>query len=199
MARYTGPKWRINRRENSTVLGTSENWKRHPTAPGQFPRPKKHPSEYANQFREKQRVKRMYGLQEKQFHNAYLLARKSRGNTGTRLLQLLELRLDNVVFKLGFARTRAEARQMVTHGHILLNGKKHNIPSTVLGGGDEVQIKEQKLNSEYQKATMAGTETQPVEKWMERFSTGGKVVSEPTREMIDPSIRENMIIELYSR
>lgn len=199
MARYTGPKWRINRREDSNVLGTSEKWKKHPTAPGQFPRPKKHPSEYSRQFREKQRVKRMYGLQEKQFHNLYLQARKSRGNTGTKLLQLLETRLDNVVFKLGFGRTRADARQMVTHGHILVNGKKHNIPSTVMNAGDEVTIKESKLNSEYQKATMANIENQPVDKWLDRFSTGGKIVSEPTREMIDQSIRENMIIELYSR
>lgn len=126
--RYTGPKWRINRRENAQVLGSNDKWRRRPTLPGQFPTLKKRPSEYAEQFREKQKVKRMYGMSERQFKKFYKLALKSSGNTGTRFLQLLELRLDNVVYRLGFAKTRAQARQIVTHGHVVLNGKKTQYP-----------------------------------------------------------------------
>ena len=137
--RYTGPKWRINRRENATVLGSGEKWKRRSSLPGQFPILKKRPSEYAIQFREKQKVKRMYGMTEKQFRNFYEIALKSE-NTSTRLMQLLELRIDNVIYRLGLAQTRAQARQFVTHDHVLLNGKKHNIPSAIVKPGDEIKF-----------------------------------------------------------
>src|SRR5437868_5344365 len=130
--RYTGAKWRINRREQTTVLGRGEKWKKRMSMPGQFPVLKKRPSDYAIQFREKQKVKRMYGMNESQFRKFYGLALKASGNTSTRLLQLLELRADNVLYKLGYALTRAQARQFITHGHILLNSRKHNIPSTIL-------------------------------------------------------------------
>src|SRR5258705_1948587 len=139
--RYTGAKWRINRREQATVLGSSEKWRRRMSLPGQFPILSKRPSDYAIQFREKQKVKRMYGMNESQFLRFYNLALKFTGNTSTRLLQLLELRVDNVLYRLGYALTRAQARQFITHGHILLNGKKHNIPSTILKPGDEIKLK----------------------------------------------------------
>jgi small subunit ribosomal protein S4 len=199
MARYTGPKWRVNRRENATVAGVSEKWKRRPTAPGQFAKPLKRPTEYATQFREKQKVKRTYGMMEKQFRRFYAIAQKAEGNTGTRFLQLLELRLDNVLFRLGFAHTRDQARQMVTHGHVLVNGKKHDIPSTILKAGDEIMIKPKVLTSPAFAQRVSELEAVKAPAWLEKYSTGGKVMSEPTRDMIDPTIKERLIIELYSK
>lgn len=198
MSRYTGPKWRINRREGTTVLGSSEKWKRRPGLPGQFPVLKKRPSDYAIQFREKQKVKRLYGMTEKQFVRFYNIALKS-PNTSTRLLQLLEQRVDNVVYRLGFAKTRAQARQMVTHGHILLNGKKHNIPSTILQPGDEITIKDDILNTNAMQAVIEANKVVPIPNWLERLEKGGKVLSEPTRDEMDKSIKERLVIELYSR
>ncbi len=195
--RYTGAKWRINRREQATVLGSSEKWKRRMSMPGQFPVLSKRPSEYAIQFREKQKVKRMYGMNEAQFLRFYRLALKSPGNTSTRLLQLLELRADNVLYKLGFANTRAMARQFVTHGHITLNGKKHNIPSTILKPGDEITIKDALMPKANE--LLAENKGYIVPAWIERLEKGGKVVAEPTRDQMDSSIKERLIIELYSR
>ncbi|GAB4284056.1 MAG: 30S ribosomal protein S4 [Candidatus Dojkabacteria bacterium] len=197
--RYTGPKWRINRRENANVLGATEKWKRRPSLPGQFPMLKKRPSEYAFQFREKQKVKRMYGMSEKQFRRFYRMALKATGNTSTRLLQLLELRLDNVVYRLGFAATRAQARQFVTHGHVKLNGKKHNIPSAILKPGDEIEIKDKLLGSNIMSEIEPYVKNIEVPTWLSKLAKGGKVVSEPTRDEMDKSIQERLIIELYSR
>jgi len=195
--RYTGPKWRINRREQTTVLGKSEKWKRRMTLPGQFPTLSKRPSDYAIQFREKQKVKRMYGMSESQFVKFYNLAKKSPGNTSTRLLQLLELRMDNVLYKMGFAETRAQARQFITHGHVKLNEGKHNIPSTILKVGDEIMvrdglIKNVKIIEEQNKGVFVPT-------WIEKLDKGGKVKAEPARNEIDQLIKEQLIIELYSR
>jgi len=199
MARYTGPKWRINRRENTTVLGVSEKWKVRQSAPGQFPIPKKRQTAYGEQFREKQKVKRMYGMTETQFRRFFGIALKATGNTGTRLLQLLELRIDNVVFRLGLAKTRTQARQMVNHGLVTLNGKKHSIPSTILKAGDEVGIKARITKSESYQNTLAETKMIPVPAWLERFTDSGKVVAIPTRDLLDQSIKERLIIELYSK
>lgn len=195
--RYTGAKWRINRREQATVLGSSEKWKRRMSMPGQFPTLSKRPSDYAVQFREKQKVKRMYGMNEAQFLRFYRLALKSPGNTSTRLLQLLELRVDNVLYKLGFAATRAMARQFVTHGHLMVNGKKHNIPSTILKPGDEITIKDALMPKANE--VLAQNKAYIVPAWIERLEKGGKVVAEPTRDQMDSSIKERLIIELYSR
>lgn len=199
--KYTGPKWRINRRENATVLGVSEKWKRKSYPPGKAPRsgPSRRPSEYAVQFREKQKVKRTYGMTERQFRRFFSIAQRAIGNTGIKFLQLLEMRMDNVVFRLGFAKTRAHARQMVNHGHFLLNGKKHNIPSTILKPGDEITLKPKVAKSEDYKITLEELKNVQVPDWLQRLSTGGKVAAEPTRDMIDPSIKERLIIELYSK
>lgn len=197
--RYTGPKWRINRRENATVLGSGDKWKRRMSLPGQFPILKKRPSDYAIQFREKQKVKRTYGLTEKQFRRFYDMAVKFEGNSGTRLLQLLELRADNVLYKLGFAETRAQARQFLTHGHLRLNGRKHTIPSTILKVGDELEFSDKMRKSpmfSYITGQLKGYKTPT---WLNKLSFGGKLVAEPAREEIDMSIRERLIIELYSR
>ncbi|MDQ6984714.1 MAG: 30S ribosomal protein S4 [Candidatus Dojkabacteria bacterium] len=197
--RYTGPKWRINRRENATVLGKSDKWKRRMSLPGQFAVLKKRPSDYAIQFREKQKVKRTYGMTERQFVKFYTEALKSTGNTGVRLLQLLEMRLDNVVFKLGLAETRAQARQFITHGHLLLNGKKHDIPSTIVKVGDEVELKEKIAKGQFFAIIQSEMKNYSAPKWLSALVSGGKVVAEPTREEIDSTIREKLIVELYSR
>jgi len=199
MARYTGPKWRINRRENATVLGHGEKWKRRPTLPGQFPILKKRPSDYALQFREKQKVKRIYGMTERQFRRFYKQATKSPGNTSTRLLQLLELRADNVLFKLGFASTRAQARQMISHGHVLLNGKKHDVPSSILSSGDELLIQAEGQFKTYIVEIEKQNKVVQVPGWLSKLENGGKVASEPTRDQMDQSIKERLIVELYSR
>lgn len=198
MSRYTGAKWRINRRENATVLGSSDKWKRRPTLPGQFPILKKRPSDYAIQFREKQKLKRMYGMTEKQFVRFYKIAQKS-PNTSTRLLQLLEQRADNVVYRLGFAKTRSQARQLVSHGHALVNGKKHDVPSTILEPGDEITIKDEILNSNAMKAIIESNAAVAVPNWLSKLEKGGKVVTEPTRDEMDSTIKERLVIELYSR
>jgi small subunit ribosomal protein S4 len=198
MARYTGPKWKINRRENATVLGSTENWKRRTSAPGQHGS-RGRLSVYGEQFREKQKVKRMYGMQERQFRRFYKLALKATGNTGTRLLQLLELRLDNVLYRLGFASTRAQARQMVTHGHVVLNGSKHNVPSTILNPGDEIAFKDKTAGSAMFKEKKEELKSLPTPEWLNKLAKGGKVKAIPTREMMEPSIREILIVELYSK
>ena len=196
MARYTGPKWKISRRENYDVFGSGD-WRKRPSLPGQHPTSKGRPSNYAIQFREKQKVKRMYGLLEKQFRNIYRRASKATGNTGLRFLQLLELRLDNVVYKLGLAKSIMQARQFVTHGHITVNGKKASIPSITTEIGDVIAYKEkfktgtiaQSIETEAKAAKMN------VPQWLEN----SKVNSLPTRDMIDQGIKEKIIIELYSR
>ena len=198
MARYTGPKWRISRRENADVFGDAQ-WRRRSGPPGYLSPQRPRSSEYATQFREKQKVKRMYGLMEKQFRRFYTMASKSTGNSGTRLLQLLEMRMDNVVFKLGYAKTRNQARQLVTHGHLQLNGKSHNIPSTILQPGDEVTFKPKYAKSEIFKLTSEEMKAVKAPAWLERYSSGGKVVNEPTRDEMDPSIKESLIIEYYSK
>jgi small subunit ribosomal protein S4 len=199
MSRYTGAKWRINRREGATVLGSTEKWRRRPTNPGQFPTLKKKPSDYAVQFREKQKVKRMYGMNETQFVRFYRQALKSEGNTALRLLQQLELRADNVLYKLGFALTRAQARQMISHGNVLLNGKKHDVPSTILKAGDELTIKDKVAESLHVKEITEKNKANKVPSWLTLLEKGGKVVAEPVRDDIDKAIKERLIIELYSR
>lgn len=198
MGRYIGPKSRINRRENAQVLGTSEKWRTRNSTPGAHGRVSRL-SDYGVQFREKQKVKRMYGMLEAQFRKFFTNARKSKGNTGTRLLQLLELRVDNVLYKLGYADTRAQARQIVAHGHVTVNGKKHNIPSAVLKAGDEVKLKKSFQSGTLFKQMDSETKSAQVPAWLERYSDGGKVLAEPTRDLLDQSIKERLIIELYSK
>lgn len=197
--RYTGPKWRINRREGAAVLGSNDKWKQRMSLPGQFPVLKKRPSEYAIQFREKQKVKRTYGMTEKQFKRFYNQAVKSTGNTGLRLLQLLEMRIDNVVYQLGLAETRAQARQFVTHGHIKLNGHKHNIPSYTVKPGDEIQFSDKFATSPMFKYVKEHLKAKQIPTWLNKLDKGGKVVAEPTRDEIDQSFKERLIVELYSR
>lgn len=202
MARYTGPKTKLERREGVTLFG-SDKWKRRPNTPGQHGSATKgRSSSYSIQFREKQKTKRIYGLLEKQFRNIYERAKKSTGNTGLRLMQLLELRLDNVVYRLGLAKTRNQARQLVRHGHIYVNGAKLDIPSYTCQINDEISFST-KLLSKSQFPNLVKEELKAISvqipSWLNQEGNGGKVLSEPARDDLDKGIRESFIIEFYSR
>ncbi|MBN1331294.1 30S ribosomal protein S4 [Candidatus Dojkabacteria bacterium] len=198
--RYTGPKRKLERREQATIFG-SDAWKKRTGLPGQHPVSRKRPSNFAIQFREKQKVKRMYLMTEKQFRRFFAEAKKATGNTGTRFLQLLELRLDNVVYRLGFAKTRNQARQFVNHGHVQVNGVRADIPSMILNVGDEVSLKSKFTKSPISDQIDAElkAEKHKAPEWLSKAKTSGKVLAEPTRDQMDKSIKEQSIVELYSR
>ena len=163
---------------------------------------RKKQSEYASQLKEKQKVKFIYGVLEKQFHNAYLKAESRPGKTGENLLTLIERRLDNVVYRLGFAMTRREARQLVNHAHFTVNGHKVNIPSYLVRVGDVIEVKEGSRSSvAFKRLTAEDAPMVTVPKWLERDKTAlkGTVVTLPAREDIDMPIEEHLIVELYSK
>ena len=157
-------------------------------------------SEYSLQLTEKQKVKFIYGIMEKQFRSYYEKAEKAQGKTGSVLLTLIEHRLDNVVFRLGLASTRREARQLVNHAHFTVNGKKVNIPSYLVKVGDVIEVKESSRSTNRFKA-IAENNTAVAPKWLEKASDnlGGKVIAEPEREDIDFPVEEHLIVELYSK
>ncbi|MCR5653854.1 MAG: 30S ribosomal protein S4 [Ruminococcus sp.] len=157
-------------------------------------------SEYSLQLTEKQKVKFIYGIMEKQFRSYYEKAEKAQGKTGSVLLTLIEHRLDNVVFRLGLASTRREARQLVNHAHFTVNGKKVNIPSYLVRVGDVIEVKETSRSSNRFKA-IAENNSMVAPKWLEKASDnlGGKVIAEPEREDIDFPVEEHLIVELYSK
>lgn len=157
-------------------------------------------SEYSLQLTEKQKVKFIYGIMEKQFRAYYEKAEKAQGKTGSVLLTLIEHRLDNVVFRLGLAGTRREARQLVSHAHFTVNGKKVNIPSYLVKVGDVIEVKESSASSARFKALAENSST-ATPKWLEKASNnlGGKVIAEPEREDIDFPVEEHLIVELYSK
>jgi len=159
-------------------------------------------SEYGLQLREKQKAKFIYGVQEKPFRNLYKRAEKMKGISGSNLMILLELRLDNVIFRLGLARTRREARQIVSHRHVLVNGKIVNIPSYTLKEGDTIEIKEASRSSEMFKAIAETNGALAVPEWLKAGAAGtfsGTVVQKPLREQIDVPVNETLIVELYSK
>ena len=158
-------------------------------------------SEYGLQLKEKQKVKFIYGIMEKQFHRYYVMATKKHGVAGEMLLQLLESRIDNVIFRMGFSKTRDEARQMVSHGHILVNGKKVDSPSYLVKVGDVISIKEKSRTLSGIKLILAKNGDRAVPGWLEvdRDNFTGKVVALATKADIDYSVQENLIVEFYSR
>ena len=159
-------------------------------------------SEYGLQLREKQKAKFIYGVQEKPFRNLYKRAEKMKGISGSNLMILLELRLDNAIFRLGFARTRREARQIVSHRHVLVNGSIVNIPSYTLKPGDKIEIKESSKSSEMFKAIAEVNGTVAVPEWLKADAAGsfsGTVLQKPLREQIDVPVNETLIVELYSK
>ena len=178
-----------------TVMGINTETRRNPK-PG-----RRKQSEYAVQLNEKQKAKFIYGVLEKQFRHYYELASKTQGVTGENLLQLLERRLDNVVYRLGFANTRREARQMVNHGHITVNGKRVDIPSYQVSPGEVISIREKSRGSEHVKQILEKNAATMIPKWLElnRETLQGKVVALSERSDIDFDINETLIVELYSK
>lgn len=162
---------------------------------------KKKMSEYGLQLNEKQKVKFIYGVLEKQFHKYYVMATKKNGITGEMLLQILETRLDNVIYRLGLANTRREARQIVNHGHVLVNGKKVDIPSYLVKQGEVITLKEKTRSSSRIKDIVEANSTRLVPDWldMDKNTLTGKIVSLPGREHIDYEVEEHLIVELYSK
>ena len=207
MARYTGATCRLCRREGQKLFLKGDRcftdkcaFVRRSYAPGQHGAAKKKMSNYGVQLREKQKVKRIYGVLETQFRNLYERADKMAGMTGVNLLSLLERRLDNVVYRMGLASSRKEARQLVGHGHFLLNGHKADIASMTVKPGDVITVKERSKSSAKFKALVeANTKVAP--KWLETNleEMSAKVVALPAREDIDLEIAEHLIIELYSK
>ena len=168
-------------------------------APGQHGQSRKKTSDYGLQLREKQKAKRFYGMQEKQFRNLFDKAARKQGKTGENLLILLETRLDNAVYRLGFASSRKEARQLVVHGHFTVNGKKATAPSMQLKAGDVIKVKEKSTSSPKFKEIKEMSITVPSWMAVDVEKLEGKVVAMPTREDIDTPVAEHLIVELYSK
>ncbi|HOI86671.1 MAG TPA: 30S ribosomal protein S4 [Lentimicrobium sp.] len=201
MARYTGPRTKIARKFKDPIYGPDKYFEKKNYAPGMHGNSKRRKklSEYGTQLQEKQKAKYTYGILEKQFKNTFQKASRKSGITGEILLQMVESRLDNVVYRLGIAPTRSAARQLVTHRHILVNGSLVNVPSYELKPGDSVSVREKSKSLEViQNALAAKRNTYP---WLEWDSTNlsGKFASLPAREDIPENIKEQLIVELYSK
>ena len=208
MARYTGAVCRFCRRENQKLFLKGDrcftekcSFERRAYPPGQHGQGRIKFSEYGLQLREKQKVRRMYGLLEKQFRNLFAKADRLRGITGENFLTMLERRLDNVIFRAGFANSRSEARQLVRHGHFLVNGKKLNIPSYQLSKGDEIVIREKSHNLIQIKAAIEASKRREVPQWLDMSPADFKVKIRdlPARDDVTAPIEERLIVELYSK
>lgn len=208
MARYTGPSCRLCRRENLKLFLKGERcytdkcaFERRQYPPGQHGQGRTKFSSYGEQLREKQKVKRVYGLLEKQFRLTFNRAARKRGVTGDNLIAILESRFDNMVYRLGFAASRNDARQLIRHGHFTVNGIKVNIPSSILKPGDVVQPREKSTKIEKIKESVETAKQRGVPAWLEidaeKFE--GKVVALPKRDEITMPMNEQLIVELYSR
>ena len=208
MARYTGPVCRLCRREGKKLFLKGERCltgkcalDRRSTAPGQHGAANKKMREYGIQMREKQATKRYYGVLESQFVNYYEEANRKEGMTGENLICLLERRLDNVVYRMGFASSHKEARQLVLHGHFTLNGKKVNIPSLIVKAGDVVAVKETSRDSSKFKGFVEAAATATTPKWLEvkADAMSATVLNLPAREDVDFDFNEQLIVEFYSK
>lgn len=208
MARYTDAVCKLCRREGQKLFLKGARCytdkcalTRRAYAPGQHGQGRKKTSEYGMQLRAKQLTRRYYGVLESQFHDYYEMATKMEGKTGEDLLSILESRLDNVVYRLGWASSRAEARQLVVHGHYTVNGKRVDIPSYLVKVGEVIAIKEGSKSSAKFAAINEGNAARPLPKWLEKDAEGanGKVIAVPAREDIDLEVDETLIVELYSK
>ena len=198
--RYTGSDWKRSRRLGFSTLETGKELAKRPYGPGQHGNTrKKKPSEYGKQLIEKQKLRQMYGVNERQFRRLFLLALKSKEVTGVAFMKLLESRLDNLVFRMGFARTRRGARQLVNHGHIELNGRKCDIPSALCSVGDVISVKETSRDLKVIKESLDSLATQVgwVEVDAEKLS--GKYIREVERKELPQDIIESQIVEYYNR
>ncbi|MCT4597416.1 MAG: 30S ribosomal protein S4 [Vallitalea sp.] len=208
MARYRGAVCRLCRREGEKLFLKGERCytgkcaiDRRPYAPGDHGKRRTKVSEYGLQLRQKQKAKRIYGVLETQFRNYFEEADRRKGITGENLLIILETRLDNVVYRAGLGRSRTEARQVVRHNHITVNGKKVNIPSYQVKQGDVIEVKEKSLNIQRFKDIIETTASRIVPEWLDIDTENKtiKVVSVPTRDQIDSTVEETLIVELYSK
>ncbi len=208
MARYTGAVCRQCRREGKKLFLKGERCYSEKCsvgirsyAPGQHGQGRKKASEYGLQLRAKQTARRFYGVQESQFHHYFEIAERKQGVTGDNLLKILESRLDNVVYRVGFASSRAEARQLVGHGHFEVNGHRVDIASYLLKAGDEITICEKSRQMDKFKAVIEANSARPVPEWInvDRDNFKATVINLPTREQIEAPVEEQLIVEFYSR
>lgn len=212
MAKYNGPVCRLCRREGeklflkgSRCYSPKCSVERRTYAPGQHGKSsqfsRKRESDYQRQLRAKQKARRVYGMLERQFHRFYAVSLKRRGMTGLNLLQLIESRLDNVVYRLGYASSRPQARQMVTHGHFTVNGRRTDVPSMILSSGDTVAVRDGSRKREFFKVLPDVAETRTIPGWLTRDlkSLSGTVVRLPERSEVDGNLAEQSIVEYYSR
>lgn len=201
MSRSTGPTWRLSRRLNFSVLETGEELTKRPYIPGQHGSATRRikQSNYGLQKAEKQKMRHMYGLSEKQFYNSYLKAVKKKGVTGTNLFIMMESRLDNLVYRMGFASTRKQARQIVSHGHILVNGKKVDIPSAQVKPGSVIEVKENYRNNQFVAETLESKASFKDFVEVDKDARKGTYVRYPERKELNQEINELLIIEYYNR
>jgi small subunit ribosomal protein S4 len=209
MARYLGPVCKLCRREGGKLYLKGERCfsekcsvSRRPYPPGQHGQGRIKLSEYGLRLREKQKMRRIYGLLEKQFSDYYVDASHLRGPTGEEMIGLIERRLDNAVYRLGFAASRRQSRQLVRHNHIVVNGKRLNIPSYQVSPGDKIELREKSRKIAYVAAALASAEGRPAAGWLEvdKANFGGTVKSMPIRdELNEPALKEQYVVEYYSR
>ena len=202
MARYTGPRVRISRRFGIPIFGPTKYLERRNYGPGVHgPKSRRKTTDYGLGLIEKQKLKYYYGLLERQFRGVYEKALKRRGVTGEQMLQILETRLDNVVFHLGFANTRAAARQMVSHGHVSVNGRKVNVPSFALKVNNVVEVKNNNVSRQLATKNLEMATSRSVPDWllMSKDEFKGTVMRIPTRDEIQPIANEQAVVEFYSR
>ncbi len=208
MARYTGAVCKLCRREGKKLFLKGERCytgkcalERRSYAPGQHGQGRKKSSEYGTQLRAKQTARRYYGINEVQFSKYFEMAEKQTGMTGENLLRICESRLDNIVYLLGWASSRAEARQLVTHGHFQVNGRKVDIPSYLCKAGEVLSIKKESLDSEKFKAVLEANASRPVPQWLEaaQEAHSAKIVALPERDQILVPVEEHLIVEFYSK
>jgi small subunit ribosomal protein S4 len=201
MARYTGPKTRIARKFGEAIFGSDKYFDKRGYAPGQhgLSKKRKTPSEYSIQLAEKQKAKYTYGLLERQFRNLFEKASRKKGVTGENLLKLLEARLDNTIFRLGFAKSRNQGRQLVTHKHVTVNGEVVNIPSYTLRPGDKVAIRERSKNLDVVQTSITGKGKKFNWLVVDEKGVEGTFVDFPERDQIPENINEQLIVELYSK
>ncbi|MCK9471563.1 MAG: 30S ribosomal protein S4 [Bacilli bacterium] len=199
MARYTGPAWKISRRLKYSVLENGKELKKRPYAPGQHGQRRAKLSEYSLQLQEKQKVRYTYGMTEKQFHKFFVLASKMKGIHGENFLTLLESRLDNLVYRLGLAATRRQSRQLVTHGHIEVDGKKVDIPSFIVKPGQKISVKESSRRLTIIQDALAALVSRKEYVTFDESTMTGEFVRLPERSEFLPEIHENLIVEFYNR
>lgn len=202
MARYTGPRTRISRRLGTPIFGNSKYLERRPYFPGVHgPKSRRKLTDYGIGLAEKQKLRYFYGLQEKQFRNVYQKALRMRGVTGEKMLQLLESRLDNLIYQAGFAQTRSAARQMVGHGHIRVNGRKVSVASFTVKVNDVMEVRDHNVSKQLATKNMESSTSRPIPDWVavDREHLKAKLLRVPTRDEIQPVGNEQAVVEFYSR